>query len=112
MEAGTAMMAIPVALVAAREAQAAVLSPGPRATLHMRPLSSTPEIRRTTLDEGVDQGHDLHRKTATGRDNHHRRLRRGRRPRRWWTTDAFSKGAKLVLVKAGAPSLPKPRRHG
>uniref|UniRef100_A0A131YCA9 Uncharacterized protein n=1 Tax=Rhipicephalus appendiculatus TaxID=34631 RepID=A0A131YCA9_RHIAP len=112
MEAGTAVTATPVVLAAAREAQAAVPSPGPRASLRMRPLSSTPEIRRTTLDEGVDQGHDLHHKITTGRDNHHHhRLRRGRRPRHWWTTDASLKSVKQVLVKAEAPSLPKPRRR-
>lgn len=100
MEAGMAVTATPVALAAAREAQAAVQSPGLRVILRMRPLSSTPEIRHTTLGEGVDQDHGLHPKTTTDHVNHRRRLRRG--PRHWWTTDTSSKAAKLVLVKAGA----------
>lgn len=100
MGAEMAATVTPVALAAAREAQAAVLSLVPQVTLLTCPRWSTQEIRCTTHGEGADQGHGLRCKITIDHDNCHRH-----QPRDWWTTDAHLKGAELELVKASTSSL-------
>lgn len=97
MEVETAGTVIPVALAAAREAKVEVQNPGPQASRHTRPLRSTQEIRRTTHDEGADQGHGLHRKITIDHDHRRHHRHRGHHPRHWWTTEVSSKGTQLGL---------------